>query len=362
MYRVKVLGAGSIGNHLANASRVMGWPVDIVDTDPKALDRTKNEIYPTRYGSWDEEIGLFLAEEAPKGCYDLIFIGTPPDSHIELALGAVAEKPAAILIEKPVCAPDLLGANDLFVRAKEAGVTCFVGYDHVVGAARLHLNDVIALDEIGEIETLEVEIREHWGGIFGAHPWLDGPKDSYLGYWKRGGGACAEHSHGLNLWQHISLQLGAGRVTEVSASLDYVSTNEIEYDKLCLVNLKTESGLVGRVVQDVVTVPPRKWARVQGSQGSIDWYCGYKPGIDAVLVDKKGYPLAERTFPKTRPDDFVMELKHVESVLKKSEVSSISVERGLDTMLVIAAAHKSAQEGRAVGVDYNKGYVLGALS
>ena len=46
MYKVKICGAGSIGNHLANASRALGWSVDIVDVDPGALERTKNEIYP----------------------------------------------------------------------------------------------------------------------------------------------------------------------------------------------------------------------------------------------------------------------------------------------------------------------------
>ena len=39
--KVKIYGAGSIGNHLAQASRRMGWDVDMCDTDPKALERTK---------------------------------------------------------------------------------------------------------------------------------------------------------------------------------------------------------------------------------------------------------------------------------------------------------------------------------
>ena len=41
MRKVKVYGAGSIGNHLAQASRRMGWSVDICDIDNDALDRTK---------------------------------------------------------------------------------------------------------------------------------------------------------------------------------------------------------------------------------------------------------------------------------------------------------------------------------
>jgi hypothetical protein len=52
-------GAGSSGNHLANASRVLGWDVTVCDVDEVPLNRKKNEIYPGRYGKWDEGINLF---------------------------------------------------------------------------------------------------------------------------------------------------------------------------------------------------------------------------------------------------------------------------------------------------------------
>ena len=57
---------------------------------------------------------------------------------------------------------------------------------------------------LNEIKYIDVEIREHWQGIFNAHPWLDGPQDSYLGFWKKGGGAISEHSHGINIWQFFT--------------------------------------------------------------------------------------------------------------------------------------------------------------
>jgi len=54
--KVKIIGAGSIGNHLAQACRRIGWEVTVVDKDQAAIERMKNEIYPKRYGSWDENI------------------------------------------------------------------------------------------------------------------------------------------------------------------------------------------------------------------------------------------------------------------------------------------------------------------
>ena len=289
--RAKVLGAGSIGNHLTNALRVLGHDVVLCDVDPAALQRTNVEIYPTRYGRWDDGIELSLANEAPRGGFDLIIIGTPPDSHMALALSALEESPKAILIEKPVCTPDLRGADDLISRATAQGCRLFVGYDHVVGLAARRFCELIAEGVAGEVATLDVEFREHWGGIFAAHPWLDGPSDSYLGFWRRGGGATGEHSHAFNLWQHFAHQLGMGHVKQVTATVDYQQANGAEYDRLCLANLVTENGLVGRVIQDVVTRPSRKWARMQGADGFIEWHCGYAPGKDAVIYASVGQEL-----------------------------------------------------------------------
>jgi len=360
--KVKILGAGSIGNHLANAARVLGWSVDLCDVDGAALERTRSQIYPGRYGSWDDSIGLYLNKDAPVGGFDLICVGTPPDSHVALAMAALKEKPRAVLVEKPFCTPDLTGANELFVAAREAGVAMFTGYDHVVGRASVKLVEVAVSGRLGEIESLDVEFREFWGGIFAAHPWLAGPSDSYLGFWNRGGGALGEHSHAANLWQHFAHAIGGGRVIEVQAMMDFVNDGKVNYDKCCLLNLRTESGLAGRVVQDVITSPPRKWARIQGKNGYAEWHCGFKPGTDAVLEGGGKGLSEEHLFHKTRPDDFIMELRHIEAALTSGPAKSgLSIERGLDTMLVVAAAHKSVKEKRNIRIDYLSGYSEDAL-
>jgi len=360
--KIKVLGAGSIGNHLSHAARRLGWSVDLIDIDPAALARARDEIYPARYGSWDEKIGLFTLDEAPKGGYDVILVGTPPDSHIGLALAALEEEPRSVLIEKPVCTPDLENADALLMRAKARNCRLFVGYDHVVGAAAERFCQLIDEGRAGEVQTLDVEFREHWGGIFAAHPWLNGPSDSYVGFWRRGGGAACEHSHAFNLWQHFAHRLGKGRISRVSATLDYVEGNGVAYDRLCLANLETEASLVGRVVQDVVTRPVRKWARLQGTSGFIEWICGYEPGKDAVRYGGNDSEVSVETFAKTRPDDFILELQHVACATNgQAEGSPLAIIRGLETMMVVAASHRSAREGKTIGIDWSKGYSTQAL-
>ena len=119
---VKIYGAGSIGNHLAHASRQIGLDVMICDVDPGALERTRNDIYPTRYGEWDTSIELVDNSGAPAGGFDLIAIGTPPHRHLELAMSALKERPKAVLIEKPLATPDLEGLYTVTL-----GVSDFIG-------------------------------------------------------------------------------------------------------------------------------------------------------------------------------------------------------------------------------------------
>ena len=182
MFKTKIYGAGSIGNHLAQAARRMGWSVDICDVDIEALKRTKNDIYPSRYGEWDHSIGLYDCKDVPISGYDLVIIGTPPDSHMSLALDAVKEGATAVLVEKPLCTPDLIGAQDLFNEAKKKNCVVFVGYDHAISRSASYVAKLLEEKKSGEVQTIDVEFREYWGGIFAAHPWLDGPSDTYLGF------------------------------------------------------------------------------------------------------------------------------------------------------------------------------------
>jgi predicted dehydrogenase len=358
MYTVKIFGAGSIGNHLAFASRSKGWRVTMADLDPAALERTRNEIYPARYGAWDDDIGLKDVGEAMDDAADIVFIGTPPDVHIPLALEVLeCAAPRALVIEKPLCGPDLGGCQTLLERAEAADVFVGVGYNHTLGRNTRLAEEILAERDIGTIQTLSAKTREHWGGIFKAHPWLSGPEDTYLGYYARGGGASGEHSHAINIWQHFAHLVGAGRVVEVGAMMDIVKDGAAEYDRLSLLSLRTSEGLVGDVVQDVVTAPTEKSARVQGTNGFVEWHVNYRPDADAVIAGSDGGEPETTLIEKTRPDDFKVEVDHLEQVLGgQIKQSAIALRRGLDTMMVIAAAFESHETGRRVGIDWDGGY------
>jgi predicted dehydrogenase len=363
MYKITIIGAGSIGNHIANAARSRGWNVTLTDNDPQALKRSRENIYPTRYGSWDEAITLKETRAVIGETADVVFIGTPPDSHIPLAMEVLeTAAPRMLVIEKPLCGPDLSGCAALWERTRRSGTFVAVGYNHAIGRNTVMAEELLAQGNLGEIATISARTREHWGGIFKAHPWLSGPADSYLGYLRRGGGAIGEHSHALNIWQHFAHRVGAGRVVEVSCTLDLVRDGQLEYDRLCLMTLRTANGLVGDVIQDVVTAPSEKSLRIQGRDGFLDWIVNHSNGADAVRVGTADKPGEHALIPKTRADDFKSEVDHLTQVLEgRVSASPISLERGLDTMMVIAAGLKSHQTGRRVTIDWGVGYSPNAL-
>ena len=363
MYKVNIFGAGSIGNHLANAFRTKNWNVTLSDIDPKALERSKNEIYKMRYGGWDENIRLADSREIMDEPADIVFIGTPPHTHMQIALTVLKNfTPKILLIEKPLCGPDLNSCKELYDAVKHKDTTVLVGYNHTLAKSAILMEEHIRKGILGDVETISCRTREHWGGIFKAHPWLNGPQDTYLGFYERGGGAIGEHSHGINLWQHFSHLLGKGKISEVNATLSIYNNDGCNYDKLGIASFRTDKGLIGDLIQDVVTFPAEKLARAQGTDGYVEMRINYNSEGDAVIVGDKNNPATVTIIPKKRPDDFICEVDHIEQILSKKTVQSpISLERGLDTMMVIAAIFKSNSLKRPVEIDWAKGYKLAAI-
>ena len=267
-----------------------------------------------------------------------------------------------IMIEKPLSTPDMEGCQELFKLSKQKGVFVTCSFNHTLTPNTNMASDLISDGLIKNGKSIHVRWLEHWGGIFDAHPWLDGPQDSYLGFSDRGGGACGEHSHGISIWQHFSHLLNQGKISEVTSTMKIVNDT---YDETTQILVKSENGIIGTIIQDVVTNPPVKKARIQGEDGYLEWIVNYSDSEDALMwTGDHGRPRCTPFF-KSRPDDFKWEIEHIEDILDNKtdrDSSPISLERGLDVMLVIAAAHLSNETGKKVKIDYKKGYSLEALN
>jgi len=257
----------------------------------------------------------------------------------------------------------LNNCQELFDEVRRKGTTALIGYNHTLAKSARLMEEHIRKGILGEIETISCRTREHWGGIFKAHPWLNGPQDTYLGFYEKGGGAIGEHSHGINLWQHFTHILGKGKIRQVNATLNIHNKDGCNYDKLGIASFTTDKGLTGDLIQDVVTFPAEKLARAQGTDGYVEMRINYNSEGDAVIVGDKNNPATVTVIPKKRPDDFICEVDHIEEILSKKNIQSpISLERGLDTMMIIAAIFKSNALKRPVEIDWSKGYKPAAIS
>ena len=94
----------------------------------------------------------------------------------------------------------------------------------------------------------------------------------------------------------------------------------------------------------MVTLPTRKWIRVQGAQGFIEWFCNGHATGDLIRFSSKGGEVKEEIFAKKRPDDFYEEMLHIQAILDKKvhpKDSPISFESGLAVMEVLETAWKN---------------------
>ncbi len=343
--KIKIYGAGSIGTHLAQASRRMGWDVTVVDPDKAALQRMKEKLYPSRYGAWDDGITLCALGDEPRSGFDMIFLGTPPDVRMKLALQALEEKPRILLLEKPLCTPSLEGISE-FSQAYyvQTHTSAFMGYDHAVSPAFTQMRNMVAKGAVGEVVSIDVEFREHWKGIFAAHPWLSGPEDTYLGYARRGGGAGCEHSHALHLYLTLAGDCGF-ESSHVVGRLGRKVQGEADYDPVAAFTFPIGKEKVGRVIQDVVTFPVRKEVRVQGVNGSVQLLVNGSPKGDLLRLSLATGETEEWVHEKKRPDDFFREMQHLKDVydgVASASTSPISYESGKKVMNILHEAYKAS--------------------
>jgi predicted dehydrogenase len=363
IYNVAIVGAGSIGNHLAYSCRKLHWNVDVFDMDSIALHRFKSEIYPSRYGKFDEAIKLKEMSDFKNladRVFDVILIGTPPDTHYDVLLQALALKPKVIMIEKPITGPDrdqISKLRGIFNSNPETVFLC--GYNHKVNIATTIAEQLIKGFLAGEFVSLEVKWQESWSGILKAHPWLESHNSSYLGFFKKGGGALFEHSHGLDMWLHFSRILGLGSVKKVSAvaSFEKDEKGDPQYDRSIVANLETMGGFNGRVIQDVTTLPSRKRVEIVTQLNRL--IVGFNDEVlgDFVLLTElhTGSEIFRLSIEKSRPFDFdleVLEIARILSVMSSDEsvTSTLSGILGLETANIASALLESALTGAEIQI------------
>ena len=139
MKKVLIFGSGSIGNHMTFACRKIGLEVFITDINSNALNRMRHKIYPKRYKKWDKKIKILNYKDVFnfKKFFDLIIIGTPPETHLNLYFSCKKKlNYKKILIEKPIANFSNKYLNKLNHAIKNELVFC--GYNHSISKSFIY--------------------------------------------------------------------------------------------------------------------------------------------------------------------------------------------------------------------------------
>ena len=137
---------------------------------------------------------------------------------------------------------------------------------------------------------------------------------------------------------------------KIFAKYDFVKDKNLNYDQKAYFLLETENKFKGSVVQDVVTYPPSKKIKIQGTNLYAEWICNYNDNNDVIFVIDKQNNKNEIIIEKNRPDDFIEELKHIFNSENDQTPSPLNLIYGIETIKTLIAAKESAATGLEINI------------
>jgi predicted dehydrogenase len=332
---ILIIGAGSIGNHFANAGRSFDYNVYVMDKYPVALSRMRNKIYPQRYKKWDKNIFLlrFKKKELLQlPIIDLVIIGTPPATHFSVYknLNKFLQF-KKILFEKPLCT---FLQNEKKFKFKSRKIDFFCGYNHSISKSFLFFES--CLKKIKNIKLVDIKWNEKWDGILKAHFWLKNEYESYLGNYKKGGGALQEHSHGLHIAVCLAKKFDNLKNFRVQSHTLMKNNKGKNYDYSNNIFLKSKKININLEI-NLLENPAVKKLKIYHYDGFIEWIVNFKKDYDAVIKSNGKEKKIFKLFKKSRSGEFANEIQHILNIKneKKYNLSNIKLQNAVDTMKLI---------------------------
>lgn len=215
------------------------------------------------------------AEAFARDDVDVVAVTTPPHTHAEIVLDAVAAG-KHVLCEKPF-ARDLAQAREMLAAAEAAGVVHLLGTEFRFAPGQALLTRVVRSGAIGDPRFFLFVLRL---------PTLHDPAAVMPKWWDdaaQGGGWLG--AHGTHVLDQVRTTIGD--ITRVSASLQTLSPRPMTADDTYTVQFETADGATGLLHSSCATGGPFAVAlEVTGTDGSA-WAQG-----DDVWLDTGDGPTA----------------------------------------------------------------------
>jgi predicted dehydrogenase len=355
------VGIGIIGTGFARTTQIPGFRacegarvVAIASGRRENAERVAGEFgIPFAAGDWRE---LVAREDV-----DLVSIVTPPLTHAEMTLAALAAG-KAVLCEKPL-AMNASETDAMRKQARGSGLLALVDHELRFLPARLRMREMIAGGEIGRVQHAKFLYRaDARANVSRAWDWWS---DRTSG----GGVLGAIGSHAVDTLQWV---LSGARVSQVSASLAThfaerpdpsggERMKEVTSDDEALMILRFAGGVVSERATGLVSMSVVEMGRsehvleVFGSEGALRasggdglWHSRVGEG-EWRKLETASAPLAEGMRDNEWSRGFTVFAREIVDALREGRNTvegAATFDEGHRTQLVLDAARASHESGR----------------
>jgi predicted dehydrogenase len=321
-----VVGCGSIGErHIKNLKNILNDEILACDKDTSRLKTMK------------EKHGAIVFDDLNKVWSlkpDIIYVCTPPSSHIKIALEAVKHG-SHVFIEKPM-SHSSDGIDDLLRTAEKNNLHVFVGYNFRFEKGMQIVKKMLDEKRIGTVFSARAEFGQYlpdW------RPWQD-YKKSYTSRKDLGGGIILDGSHEIDYMRWL-----LGDVDYISCFADKVSNLDVETEDIAEIMMKFKNGIICEVHLDFIRHGYSRNCEIIGEKGVIYWDFAEKT---VKLYDSNKKKWDETKLPSDINDMYIEETKHVINTISNNNKPLIDGFDGKKTLEVALAAKKSAETNEIV--------------
>ncbi|HEY3236015.1 MAG TPA: Gfo/Idh/MocA family oxidoreductase [Polyangiaceae bacterium] len=323
--KVGIIGCGGIARlHAAAYASAGAKMVSAWDVSPQASAALARET-GARVAESIEEM---LTKDKP----DAVSVCTPPGAHLENCRPLLAAK-VAVLCEKPMEA-NAESAARLAELAMSSGAPFMVAYCHRFHPPILKLRQLIREQELGE--------PLHFRNIFAGYLRLEG--NHRLNPAVSGGGCVIDNgSHAVDLFRFL-----VGEPTHVQARIGRLRPN-LPIEDFAVLHLDGPGNAHGEVTLSYSFKVSESWVEWYGSKGTAAvsyWNSGF-PDL-AYRVEGQDQWTPVDCSPE--PDRFAGEVLHFLECCRTGAAPRVSAEDGLAASRIVAAAYRSALEGKLVAL------------
>lgn len=329
--KIKIIGGGSAGNHMAFALCKIKEvkKIYVSDLNKKILERSKN-IFINRYKKSNKKIKYLIENKLDKKFYDAIILSTPPLYHKNNIINNL-DQTNNFLIEKPLCDPSSVSISFFEkIQKKYKEKKFFCGYNHRLFPSTIKLKNLIKREKL---KFCKVSFKENISGFLNAHKWLKSINETYLSVTKEGGGALCEHSHALNLLQFF---MDDAVHTSKRKKFKFIKSKKNIHD-IQFSGILSSNICSGEFDQNFETFPVEKTVEIFTNNKIYKLTYNFVNSNDLIEILNLNGDYKRYVFYKNRSDDFLYEAKHlVQNIKQKKNIkSSIQMENSLVTIKII---------------------------